>query len=111
MISSLQSYLYFGLILAAFAVQLWALVSAVRFNASLYIAAGKRTKAFWVAFLIPAAVVGFCSIPPPLGIGYDLMFLNIIGFVLAAVYLTDVRPRLQEIRGSGRRGHGNTGGW
>lgn len=111
MIPSLQSYLYFALILAAFVVQLWAVASALFFNANLYLAAGKRAKAFWVAFLIPAAIIGFCSIPPPLGMGYNLMFLNIIGFVFAAVYLTDVRPRLRELRGSGRRGRDSSGGW
>lgn len=109
MIPFLQTYLYLGLILGAFFVQIWAVISAVRFSPSSFVAAGKRTKGFWLALLIPAVIVGFCSIPPPLGLGFNLMFLNIIAFVAAAVYLTDVRPALRGIDGQ-RRSHRNRGG-
>lgn len=112
MIPYLQTYLFLGLFVAAFAVQIWAVTSAARQPAALFIAAGKRTKGFWLALLIPAVVIGFCSIPPPIGLGFNLMLLNIVAFVAAAVYLTDVRPRLQELRGrGGRGGRTNTGGW
>lgn len=116
MIPYLQTYLFLALFVAAFAIQIWAVVSAARFSGPLFIAAGKRTKGFWLVLLIPAVVIGFCSIPPPIGLGFNLMLLNIVAFVAAAVYLTDVRPRLQELSG-GRGGNGgrgrntNTGGW
>lgn len=114
MIPYLQTYLFLGLLLAAFVVEVWAVISALRFAAGSFVAAGKRTKGFWLALLIPAAVIGFCAIPPPIGLGLNLMLLNIIAFVAAAVYLTDVRPQLRSIEG-GRRGRGrrdqNRGGW
>lgn len=114
MIPYLQTYLFLGLLLAAFVVQIWALISALRFSTVSYVAAGKRTKGFWMALLIPAAVIGFCSIPPPIGLGFNLMLLNIGAFVAAAVYLTDVRPQLRAVGGQrGRRGSGrnSSGGW
>lgn len=114
MIPTVQTILYLGLLVGAFILQAWALISAISHSASSYRSADKRTKGFWLALLIPAAAIGFCSIPPPLGMGYNLMLLNIVAVVAAAVYLTDVRPQVrkyQRRRGSGGPRRPSSGGW
>lgn len=112
MIPYIQMYAYLGLSLLAFGVQIWAMVSSWRFTTSDYVAAGKSIK-IWQGILIPVAIIGFCSIPPPIGLGLPLMLLNVAAVVAAAVYLTDARPALIETRANRKRGYGrgSTGGW
>lgn len=102
-----QSWVLLLLTLAAFAMQVFALVDAARHPASAYEAAGKLTKQKWLIILGVAAAIGFIS----LGNG-GLLFLLVIAVVAAAVYLTDVRPALQSMGGRGRgRSSGPYGGW
>lgn len=98
---------YIGLILgiAAFAMQIFALVDSIRFRAEAYPAAGKRTKGLWVAITTACALVGFLSIQNPVGI------LGILAVVGAAVYLADVRPALQRVSGRGPSNQGPYGPW
>src|SRR3954454_21268707 len=87
--------------LAMFAVKLWALVDCLVRPENAFVAAGKRTKTFWVVVLVLALFSGF------------LGFLSIIGLVAAIVYLVDVRPRVKEIpRSGGNQTHmGPYGPW
>ena len=96
------------LVLGALAVgcEIFALVDALRHRPQAFVAAGKRTKTLWTVVLAVALAVGVVSVFNPLS------FVGIIGFVAAAVYLTDVRPALQQVSGRGRSGHqGPYGPW
>lgn len=106
-IGNLQLLLFLLLALAAFGVEVWALVHALRRPPAAFLAAGKRTKNFWVLVLAANVALGFIAIPPPLGIGLFGGFFAIILIIPAAVYLTDVRPAVGGYRRGGRPG----GGW
>ena len=91
--------------LAALALELFAVIDAVRHPSNAYVAAGKRTKTFWVAIVAVCAAVGFVFFANPLNL------LGIAAVVGAAVYLADVRPALHQIRGRGSKSSGPYGPW
>ncbi|WP_137121721.1 DUF2516 family protein [Segeticoccus rhizosphaerae] len=91
--------------IAAFLLELFALVDAVRHPSNAYPAAGKRTKTFWVAIVAVSAAVGFIFFANPLNL------LGIAAVLGAAVYLADVRPALQQVRGRGSSSSGPYGPW
>ncbi|WP_109471746.1 DUF2516 family protein [Ornithinimicrobium cavernae] len=101
--------LWVGLALGALAlgIQVWAFIDALLTRADAFVAAGKRTKPFWMAITGIAAAVGLVHLYQPFG-----MF-NLIAIVAAAVYLTDVRPAVAQIRGrrSGGSSRGPYGPW
>ena len=98
-----QGYVMLVLSLAAFGVEVFALVDALRRRPDAYVAAGKRTKNFWLGVTGVATLLGFVSIG---GFG----FLMIIGVVAAGVYLADVRPALIQVEGNrGGRDHRHQG--
>lgn len=76
----------------------FAAVDSMRFRSTLYPAIGRQTKAFWVAILVVAFLVAIVSF------NYALGLLNVIGVIAAGVYLADVRPKLQQVNGSGGSG-------
>lgn len=82
----------------AFAMQVFALVDAARHRSDAFVAAGKRTKQFWVIVLAVAAALGFVSVLNPLNI------FSLLAVVAAGIYLADVRPALRQVSG---RGGGN----
>jgi len=93
---------------AALCVEVWAFVDAVRRPAAAFPAAGKQTKPLWLVILGVAAVIGLWS--STLG-GPNLVSLfPIIAFVAAAIYLTDVRPKVKEFKG-GSSSSGPYGPW
>ncbi len=99
-----------ALAVVAFGLEAYALVDALRHGSQAYPAAGKRTKAFWVAILAVAAAIGFISLPFGGAPRYNVLgFLSLIAIVAAAVYLTDVRPAVQQMRGRGGRSSGPYG--
>lgn len=91
--------------LAALGVEVFALVDAARHRPDAYVAAGKRTKPFWLAVLAVAAAFGFVTFADVLG------FIPLIALVAAGVYLADVRPALRMVSGHGRRTDGPYGPW
>ena len=96
------------LAIAALCVEVWAFVDAVRRPAPAFPAAGKQTKPIWLVILGVAAVIGLWS--STLG-GPNLVSLfAIIAFVAAAIYLTDVRPKVREFKG-GSSSSGPYGPW
>ncbi len=107
-LGSAQNLIMLALGVAAFALEVYALVDSMRYPQQAYAAAGKLTKTWWVVILAVAVAVGFVSISQVLGIG-------ILGVVAAGVYLADVRPALRAVtprRGTGRRGgQGPYGAW
>jgi hypothetical protein len=100
-----QSTLVLILGVAALACELFALVDALRHRADAFVAAGKRTKNFWMILLLVAVVLGVVTLFNVLN-----MF-GLIGFIAAAVYLADVRPALRQVSGRGRRNDGPYGPW
>ena len=96
------------LAIAALVVEVWAFVDAVRRPAQAFPAAGKQTKPIWLVILGVAAVIGLWS--STLG-GPNLVSLfPIVAFVAAAIYLTDVRPKVKEFKG-GSSSSGPYGPW
>jgi uncharacterized protein DUF2516 len=97
-------YLFFwALSLAAFVVEAWAFVDAVRRPAGAFPAAGKQTKPLWLIILGVAAVIGLGT--AVYGGGMSLIgILPIAAFVAAAIYLTDVRPKVKDFRGGASSG-------
>ncbi|HCU94449.1 MAG TPA: DUF2516 domain-containing protein [Actinobacteria bacterium] len=92
-------YLFFwALSMAAFVVEAWAFIDAVRRPAGAFPAAGKQTKPLWLIILGVAAVIGLGT--AVYGGGMSLVgILPIAAFVAAAIYLTDVRPKVRDFRG------------
>ena len=94
--------------IAALCVEVWAFVDAVRRPTAAFPAAGKQTKPIWLVILGVAAVIGLWS--STLG-GPNLVSLfPIVAFVAAAIYLTDVRPKVKEFKG-GSSSSGPYGPW
>jgi hypothetical protein len=86
----------------AFGSELFAFVDALRHPEGAYVAAGKRTRVFWLVLLGVALAIGFVTLFNPLNL------FGLLAFVGAAVYLADVRPALRQVRGLGGR---SSGGW
>ena len=99
---------FLALGVVAFGVEAWAFVDAIIRPPQAYLAAGKLTKTKWLLILGVAFVVGLYSA----AYGGAIGFLSIIAFVAAAIYLSDVRPRVKEFRGGNNRTHsGPYGPW
>lgn len=102
LLDNLQSGVLVLLQIAAFALEVWALIDAARRPAGAFISAGKRTKTFWVAITAAAAAFGFVTVP--------VGMIGLIAVVGAAVYLADVRPAVRQYGGGPKRGNrGNQG--
>ncbi len=96
------------LLLVAFVFEAWALVDAIRRPTGAFVAAGKQTKSLWLIILGVATAVGFGFAAYRLG---ALSILPIAAFVAAAIYLTDVRPRVREFKGGPSQHQGPYGPW
>lgn len=102
-------YLFQALLIAAFVVEIWAFVDALRHADSAYRAAGKQTKPIWLLILGVALVIGLGGAAGYLGI---FSILPIAAFIGAAIYLVDVRPKVREFKGrSGGSSSGPYGPW
>ena len=95
--------------IAAFGAEAWAFVDALRRPTGAFVAVGKQTKPIWLIILGVAAVIGLGSIVYGVSL---ISILPIIAFVAAAIYLTDVRPKVKDFRGgSGGTSMGPYGPW
>jgi hypothetical protein len=112
-LSALSVVGYFFLAVAIFAaiIEVWALADSVTRPAQAFVAVGKQSKQLWLIINGVATAVG---------IGYALyvqsltvlQFLPVAAFVAAAVYLTDVRPKVKDFKSSGNGTHmGPYGPW
>jgi hypothetical protein len=90
----------FFLVLAvvAFGVETWAFVDGIIRPKNAYLAAGKLTKTKWLLILGVAFVFGLYGL---FYVGV-MNILSVVAFVAAAIYLSDVRPRVKEF-GNNRR--------
>lgn len=103
MVALIQTWIFAALAVVLFAVQVWAFVNALRFRPDAYLAAGKRTKGFWLLLTGLSVLLGFLSLPYPIGGGSASILLMIIGIVIAGVFLTDVLPALRTVMENSRR--------
>jgi uncharacterized membrane protein YgcG len=97
-------FFFWALLVAAFVVELWAFFDATRRPAPAFVAASKLTKQLWLIILGVALVIGLGG-----AVGALTLFsiLPIVAFVAAAVYLTDVKPKVSGFSGgAGGRGGG-----
>ena len=86
------AWVFLAIGIAAFLLELWALVVALRAPANAYKAAGKQSKGLWVALTAVATVVGLSSLPV-IGSGQGFGGLLSIGsVVVAGVFFASVRP-------------------
>ncbi|MDC5697307.1 DUF2516 family protein [Intrasporangium calvum] len=79
----------------AFGAEIFAFVDALRHPERAYLAAGKRTRTFWLVILGAAVAIGFVTMFNPLNL------FGLLAIVGASVYLADVRPALRQVRGIG----------
>lgn len=59
--------------IVVFVAAAWALIQAFRFPADAYVAAGKRTRTFWLAITGVATLFAFLCLPP--ASGFNVFFL------------------------------------
>jgi len=104
LLASLQQYIVLGLSAVALGVEVWALIDCLRRRPDAFVAAGKRTKQFWMLITGLAVLLGFVALG---GVG----FLAIIAIVAAGVYLADVKPALDQVMGRGSGTQGPYGPW
>lgn len=102
----MQNWVFLGLSLVSLGLSLFALIHAAITKPNVFVAADKRTKAFWLAITGGATLLSFLSIPG--GGGRTSLLLTILPIVAAAIYLTDVRPALKDY---GNRPRGGNDGW
>jgi hypothetical protein len=101
------AYFFWFIAIVAFIFEVFALIDAIRVPTDAYTAAGKQTKKLWLIILAVANVVGLAGAAAFLSI---LSILPIIAFIVAAIYLADVRPAVASYRGKGRRDGGTNMG-
>ena len=103
------NYFFWLLLLAAFVVEAWAFVDVLRQQKAAFPAAGKQTKPIWLILTGVAFIIGLGGAIGQLAI---FSFFPIIAFVVAAIYLADVRPKVgQYKRGSSSSHQGPYGPW
>jgi hypothetical protein len=104
-VGSVQSIVLLILGLGALVLTGVALVDVLRRRGPLFPHAGRLSKGAWLGILIAAFLISIASFFSPLGL------LNIAGVIAAAVYLVDVKPKLQQLGGGGSTNDGPYGKW
>ncbi len=95
-----QNAIVLLLSVVAIGVEAFAVFDCLRRRPDAFVAAGKRTKQFWLLVTGVALLLGFVSLG---GLG----FLAIVSVIAAGVYLADVKPALDQVT---RRGGGSSQG-
>jgi hypothetical protein len=102
------AWLNWALLVAAFIVEAWAFIDALRRPTAAFPAAGKRTKALWLIITGVALAIGIFSAAQDVSL---LSILPIVAFIGSAIYMTDVRPKVREIGKGGSSHQGPYGPW
>jgi Protein of unknown function (DUF2516) len=87
---TIENQVAFVIWVVLFAVKLFALCDAVIRKDAFFVAADKQNKAFWLLLLVVFLALHILLKDP-------LHILNLIGTVVALVYLADVRPMLRSM--------------
>jgi Protein of unknown function (DUF2516) len=105
-------YFFWALAVAAMIIELWAFADVLRRPTGAFPAANKQSKMLWTIILGVAAVIGLYSatVGSRSGIGVVFGILPVVAFIGAAVYMTDVRPKVREM-GTGGSSQGPYGPW
>jgi hypothetical protein len=95
---SIINLFFWVLLLGAFVIEAWAFGDALRRPTGAFPAAGKQTKPIWLIILGVAFVIGIAG-----AVGYLslISIFPIIAFVAAAIYLVDVRPKINSLKSGG----------
>lgn len=101
-------YFFWALAIGAFVMEVWAIIDALRAPTGAYVAADKQTKKLWLILLGIANVVGLGGAASFLPL---LSLLPIAAFIVAAIYLADVRPAVRPYRNNRGGGSGPYGPW
>src|SRR5271170_5886656 len=102
---------YFFMIVgfAAFAVEAWAFIDAITRPSQAFVAVGKQSKPLWLVLTGVATVVGLAF---AFSGNAAMSMLGVAVFLVAAVYLTDVRPKVKGFRKTNAGTHqGPYGPW
>ncbi len=88
----------------------FAFVDALRRPAQAFVAASKQNKPLWLIITGVATVIGLGTAAT--GSFAVVGILSVVAFVAAAIYVTDVRPKVKDFRGGGGPSHmGPYGPW
>jgi len=102
-------YLFLALALGAFIMEAWAFIDAITRPSQAFPAAGKQTKPLWLIILGVATVIGLGSVVYG---GITITgILPVAAFIAAAIYLTDVRPKVRALGRGGGSSSGPYGPW
>ncbi|WP_395111568.1 DUF2516 family protein [Actinomadura sp. SCN-SB] len=99
-------YFFWFLAIVAFVFEVVALVDILQVPEGAFPAADKQTKKLWLILLVVANVVGLGGAA---GILPLLSFLPIAAFIVAAIYLADVKPAVKPYKNKGKGGGSSSG--
>jgi len=102
------AWLQWALLVAAFIVEAWAFIDALRRPTAAFPAAGKQTKPLWLIITGVALAIGIFSAAQNVSL---LSILPIVAFIGSAIYMTDVRPKVREAGKGGSSHQGPYGPW
>ena len=98
---SIVNLFFWVLLLGAFVIEAWAFIDALRRPKAAFPAAGKQTKPIWLLILGVAFVIGLAGAVGDLSL---ISIFPIVAFVAAAIYLVDVRPKINSMKTGQRQG-------
>jgi Protein of unknown function (DUF2516) len=99
---------FWVLLLGAFVVETWAFIDVIIRPTAAFPAAGKQTKPLWLVILGVAFVIGLYGILTNIQL---ISLFPIAAFVVAAIYLVDVRPKVRSIKARPGTHQGPYGPW
>lgn len=104
------NYFFEALALAAVVVEAWAFIDACTRPSRAFLAAGKQSKPLWLVITGVSTVIGlgYAAYVKNLSV---IQILPVAAFVAAAIYLTDVRPKVREMGKSSSSSSGPYGPW
>jgi hypothetical protein len=108
---SVLDWFFEALAIAALVVEGYAFVDAIRRPAQAFVSASKQTKPLWLVITGVATAIGIGTAAS--GSFSAVGILSVVAFVAAAIYLTDVKPKVKNFnRGTGTGQHmGPYGPW
>ena len=99
---SVLDWFFEVLAVAALIFEGFAFVDAIRRPAQAFVAASKQNKPLWLIITGVATVIGLATAAT--GSFAVVGILSVVAFVAAAIYVTDVRPKVRDYRRSGGTG-------
>lgn len=97
-------YFFYALLAAAFVVEAWAFIDALRRPKAAFTAASKQTKPIWLIILGVALLIGIGGVTGKVGLFTSFLALPIVAFVAAAIYHVDVKPKVKGMKPGAQQG-------